>query len=362
MARDDPPTMYSARPTVRISDTEYPLLSAQISAMKMREALGGLSSLEISFSDWISASDGSSGFGATGDDQPLKLGEPIILYAGETMSPQEIFSGVITAVEGELDPIKAPTITILAEDLLFAARREKRSRLFDDMSPKQVIEQIAGDYGLSPQVRDGLDQPVKKWAQMGETDLTFMRRVLATVDADLQLVGAELQVGPIARDERTSVELTFPQSLVRIRTIADLAHQFAQTSISAMDIAGGAMVLGTADEGEMGPGEGPVAKDILDEKFSPYRNHIRHHEPLDQEWADSQARSAFGKNARAFVTAEGTAVGNAEIRVGSWLTLFGTNPMFTNQYNVVEAIHRFDRENGYMTDFTAQCAHFGGAV
>ncbi len=362
MARDDPPQAYSAQPTVRISEMEYPMLSAQIFAMQMTERLGGLSALELSFTDWINAPDGSAGYGATGSDQPLQLGEPISVYSGEVTGPQEIFSGVITAVESEVGPDQSPAVTILAEDLLFGARRQKRSRLFEDISPKDIVEEIAENHRLSTQVRDGLDRPIKNWAQMAETDLTFLRRVLATVDADLQLVGTELQVGPVARDERASIELEFPESLIRARITADLADQFAETSISAMDIDGGAMVLGSASEGEMGPGEGTPAKEILAEKFAPYNDHIRHHEPQNQDWVDAMARAAFGRNARSFVTAEGTALGNSEIRVGSWLILLGTNPMFANQYNVVEAVHRFDRENGYMTDFTAQCAYFGGAA
>ncbi len=361
MARDDPPAMYSARPTVRIGTMEYPLLSSQITDMRMRERLGGMSSLEITFTDWITASDGTTGYGASGDDQPFQLGEEIAIYAGATSSPQEIFAGLITGLENEMSSDSGPQITVLAEDLLFTMRRTRRSRLFEEMSPKQIVEEIAGKYSLTPQVRDGLDDPVKNWVQMAETDLGFLRRILAVVDADVQLVGTDLQAGPVARDSRTEVELTYPQNLLSVRATANLAHQYGEASISAMDIAGGAMVHGTSTEGELGPGEGATAKDVLEDKFQAYRNHVRHNEPLDQSWVDKMAEAIFGRDARRFLTAQGTATGNAEIRVGSWLTIVGLNPMFANQYNVIEAVHRFDLDNGYQSDFTAQCAYFGGA-
>ena len=45
----DPLQPINARPTIRMDGTEYPLLSANIERMVMREETGGLSSLELGF-------------------------------------------------------------------------------------------------------------------------------------------------------------------------------------------------------------------------------------------------------------------------------------------------------------------------
>jgi len=55
----------------------------------------------------------------------------------------------------------------------------------------------------------------------------------------------------------------------------------------------------------------------------------------------------------------GTATGNADIRVGSWVELSAVSPQFANQYAVTRAVHRWDRANGYLTDFDAQSAYLG---
>lgn len=360
MARDDPPALYSARPTVRIGTMEYPMLADQVTAMEMRETVGGMSSLELSFTDWVTAPDGSAGFGALGSEQPFRLGEEIAVYAGPSGGPQEIFNGLITALESEVCADRGPQITVLAEDLLFTMRRTRRSRLFEDMSPRSVLEEIAQEYSLSPQVRDGLDEPVKTWAQLAETDLAFLRRVLAVVDADMQLVGTDLQAGPLARDERTSLELAFPDTLLQLRATADLADQFGEASVSGMDIEAGEIAEAAMSEGELGPGGGALAADVLGRKFQRYCNHLVEQGPVDAALAERQAKSAYARQARKFLTARGTAVGDPRLRVGSWLTLLGVNPMFANQYSVTEAVHRFDLDGGYRTEFTAECAHFGG--
>ena len=80
------------------------------------------------------------------------------------------------------------------------------------------------------------------------------------------------------------------------------------------------------------------------------------------ELTDALARAAQGIAARGFVTADGLATGDPAIRVGSRLALVGVNPMFENAYCVTSAIHRFDREDGYVTEFIAQCAYLGAGA
>ena len=44
----------------------------------------------------------------------------------------------------------------------------------------------------------GLAEPVGTWAQLNESDLAFLRRLVGRFDSDLQIVGEELQVAPAA--------------------------------------------------------------------------------------------------------------------------------------------------------------------
>ena len=152
--------LVSTRPTLRIDGQDYPLISDNINLMLMRERAGGLSSLEVQVIDWLSPPGGQAGYGAT-SGSPLKLGAKLKVYMGPTGSPQEIFDGMITAIEGEVGPDAPPAFTILAEDGLWKARRSRKSATFESMSPADVAKKIASANGLTPQVGDGLDQPVR---------------------------------------------------------------------------------------------------------------------------------------------------------------------------------------------------------
>src|SRR5262245_51067426 len=93
-----PEAVYTARPTVRINQQEYPKVTELMLAMEMRENEGGMSSLELRVSNFASDTTGSGDF-AFEDDQILKLGAEIVIYGGEVNAPREVFRGKITGLE-----------------------------------------------------------------------------------------------------------------------------------------------------------------------------------------------------------------------------------------------------------------------
>lgn len=361
MALADPPTLISAAPTVRIAEQSLPLLTNSIYSMRVTEQLGGLSSLELTLYDNLSYADGRAGWGATATS-PLQLGAAIKIYCGVTSAPQEIFDGVITAIEGDYRDARPPLFTILAEDRLWKARRTRRSRIFEDSTPADLVRKVAADHGLTPQVRDGLDKPVSTWAQINESDLGFLRRILGRVDGDLQCVDDKLQAGPCARDARASVALVQGNQLTRARITADLADQVTSVGVGGYDSAVGEAVFATATSGEAGPGAGTDGASVLRDRFYPIAEHSGDRDALTSAEGDVVARALYGQRARRFVRVDAAAQGNAEIRVGSKVSIGGVNPFFVNDYSVTKAVHRFDLTSGYLTEFLAESAFLGAGA
>ncbi|WP_372617563.1 phage late control D family protein [Falsiroseomonas sp.] len=347
----------SARPTIRLDGQELPLLSANITRFRLREAQGGLSSCELTLADVLSFAGGGAGYGAT-PGSPIRLGAQLAIFAGRTEAPQEIFAGQVTALEAEAGTQTAPLFTLIAEDRLFAARRKRRSRLFEQMSPAEVLRAVAGDHGLTPEIR-GLDAPVTDWVQMNESDLGFLRRILAPLDADLLVVGERLQAGPVADAPRATVALTLGRTLLRARLTADLAEQVTALRLGSHDPASGEAVSAEASSGRMGPGAGRDGAALLRDVAGEVREHLGHHGPMTQQEAQTLAEAEYGRRARRFVRVDATASGDPAIRVGTQVTISGVNPFFENDYTVVEATHRFDQATGYLTDFMAEGAYLG---
>jgi phage protein D len=351
--------IYRARPTVRFAGEEDIRTSELILSMRMEEHEGGMSTLELKLSNVASTTDGGAELAFDGRSK-LKLGAAIEVYAGDEAQPREIFRGHVTAIEADFRSGAPPELTVLAEDALARARMARRSKTYADMAPAAVARAIAGDLGLRPVIA-GLESPVGTWAQINESDLAFLRRLLARFDADVQVVGEELHISPRADVRRGGVDLALYSQLSRARVIADLADQVTSSTARGWNAADGAAVDGVAASGtHLGPGRGRDGAAVLREALEERSEHVGHVAVSTRDEAQAVAEAAYDLRARRFVTVEGTAEGNAQLRVGTHVTLSELNAQFDNTYYVVRACHLFDVHQGYRTDFRAECAFIGG--
>lgn len=350
--------IFSARPTLRVAGQADERLSTLLTALRMDEEEGGLSRLELRLSNWVATGDGRAELAFDGAST-LRLGAELGIYTGDEAAPREIFHGRVSALEMVCDYGAPPELVVLAEDALTLARRGRRSRVYTDMAPAEVVRAIAGELGLAVDVA-GLDAPRATWAQLDETDLAFLRRLLARFDADLQVVGQRLQVAPRADVQRGTVELALYGQLARVRITADLAHQVTAVSVAGWNARDGAPVRGDASTlANPGPGQGRSGRDWAEDAFGARALHLAAPPVETDAEARAVAEAALDQRTRRFVRAEGVAEGNARLRVGSQVRLTGVSPQFDNHYHVVRACHLFDMRQGYRTEFSAECAYLG---
>lgn len=356
MALHDPLPLHAAAPTLEIDGQSYPMLAANLQRMRMSERLGGLSSLELSFVD--SVPDGEGSHYAANSASPLQLGAGVRVFAGPaTTGAGEIFDGQVTAIESEIRPDGPPLFTIIAEDRLFPARRNRRTRLYEAQALGDVAERIARDLGLRAEVREGVDRTARDWMQADETDLAFLRRILDRFDCDMQVVGDRLQVGRVGLDRRALVTLTRGDNLISARITADVAEQVSAIRQASFDPATGERVDDRQDASGFGPGEGRSGPEILEQRLSAVALLCGRGGPMTDGDAAALARIEGERRARGFVRLDGCARGDADLRVGSWVELVGVNPMFANKFAIRRATHTWDQERGYRTDFLAECAY-----
>src|SRR4030095_2179463 len=244
--------LYSARPTIRVNGTEQERVNGLLTAIEMTEHEDGLSTLEMKVENVASDAAGNSDY-AFEDEASFKLGDTITVYCGVQSAPTEIFRGTISALEADFSEDAAPTLTALAEDTLQKARIKRRTRTYDDQSINDIARTIAGDLGLTPQIT-GFAEPIGTQVQLNESDLAFLRRLLARYDGDLQVVGGELHVSPRNDIQRGTVELRASSQVRRVTVLADLAHQVNEVSVTGWDVSSGQRVNSTSSGFQQGPG------------------------------------------------------------------------------------------------------------
>lgn len=349
--------VYSARPTVRVDEQEFPKVSELVIGMEMTEREGGLSALELRVSNIASDPTGGADF-AFEDDAILKLGAAIMIYAGDETAPTEIFRGTITGLEADFPEDEPPELVVLAEDVFQRARLARRTAIHSDATIAALAADLAGRLGLTP-VITGFTDNIGTQVQLDESDLAFLRRVVALHDGDMQVVGSELHVSPRGEVRRGTVEIALHSQLRRARVLADLAHQVTRVTTAGWDPIQGQRVTGRGAGASLGPGSGRTGAQVLDGAIGPRVHHVGHPAVATAAEAQSLADALFDQRARRFVFIEGVAEGNPAIRVGTHLSLTGLGGRFDNTYYVTRACHRFDSRRGYETSFEAECAFWG---
>jgi len=266
----------------------------------------------------------------------------------------------VSSLEAEFGQRSPHELTVMAEVPLARARLARRSKVYTDMAPAEVVREVANELGLRPTVQ-GLDAPVGTWAQLNESDLAFLRRLVGRFDGDLQVVGDELQVAPRAEVRRGDLSLELHGQLARARVVADLAQQVTAVTTGGWDPVGGSAVSGEASRlTHAGPGSGTSGADWLRRALDERAEHLGHLAVSTDAEAQAIAEAAFDRRARRFVRLDAVAEGNPRLRVGTNVAVSGMSVRFDNTYYVVEARHRYDVHAGYRTEFIGECAWLGG--
>lgn len=319
-----------------------------------------MSSLEIRFRNFGSFSNGTGGL-VFEDGSVLKLGSTVKVYAGDVSSPTEIFRGKIMGLEGRFMENGDIDLVVLAEDALQSARMQRHTKGWPAASLSDIARAIAGNLGLTPML-DGLDTSIGDQQQFNESDLHFLRRLLARYDADLQIVGSELHASPRSQAQRNQIEVDLNSQLRQVRVVADLSHQVSQITVAGWDYNQGQPISVTSRTTSFGPGSGQSGPQWLAQAIGTRSEHLGSFSSLDAQEAQALANAEYAQRTRTFLVANGVSQGNPNLRVGSYLKLNGLGPRFSNTYYTTATVHHFDTQNGYETRFRAECAYMGGAT
>jgi phage protein D len=344
--------VYSARPTIEIDREPLERVALGLLALSVNETEDGLAALELRLSNWASTPEGAERAFDAGS--PVALGAGVRVFVGGSGEQMLVFSGRISAIEARVGQDSPPTLIVRAEDRLFAGRLQRRSRVYEDMSLGELTRQVASQLGLSANV--DLPDATGLWAQFNESDLAFLRRVLARFDCAVRIDDETLVASRNVAAGGTTVDLALYSQLRRVQVAADLAHQSTRVTASGWDGVIGERFNVESTGSQFGAGSGRKGGELLAQHFGERSEHLAALACVDEREAQALAHAAFDQRARRFVTARGTAEGNPRLRAGGFVALTGLGARFDNTYEVAECVHRFDLSDGYQTDFVAHCA------
>jgi phage protein D len=355
------PTAYVSQPQISINGQGNDSLNTNVLSLFVEETIEGLFRCEACFNNFGGKSGGGSDYLYFGRDV-LDFGKEITIQLGPGDQAVEVFKGRITGLEAEYPEQGGSQILVLAEDRLQDLRMTRRTRSFEDVSDQDVIEQIANEHSLTPEMN--LDGPTYKvLTQVNSSDLAFIRERVRSVNAELWVQGTTLYARARTDRDAGTIDLSYGVNLLSFTVLADLAQQCTELGVAGWDVEGKDGIDETADESAISAelnGDTSGAS-ILQQALASRQERIVHTVPFTVEEARSIAQARYRERARRFVTGTGLADGNPNIRVGAILNLSRLGGLFNGKYYVVRARHSYDRSLGYRTEFDVERPGLGQA-
>ena len=339
----------ASRPKVVVAGTHDVDLSQGLLRMSLHENVEGLYHAELRFGNW-GPKNGGIGF-LYFDRQKLDFGKEMQLKVENDV----LFDGRVSGIEAEFGEGRSPEIAVLLEDRLQDLRMTRRTRTFDNITDAAVIQQIAGDHGLTPTV-DVSGPTHKVLAQVNQSDLAFIRDRARAAGAELWIDGRTLYAKARPGRTGTPLKLKFGAELREFTVLADLAHQRSSVNVSGWDVSSKQAIDQKADDAAISNeiGADKSGASVLKQAFGDRKEAVAHTVPVTSAEATLQAEAWFRAHARRFLVGRGLAQPNAKLRVGAWVELDGLGSLFNGKYYLAEVHHVFDGTGGFLSQFVAE--------
>ena len=131
-------------------------------------------------------------------------------FKGEALALMGVFA--VDGVSGS-GPVQSMRVTATAADLKGDARSPK-TRAWENKTLKEIVDTIAGDAKLRPVVGESVANTLWKYlAQTSESDLHFLSRIAATLDATCKPAGGALIVQKRGEGKTAAGDVLTPPSI-----------------------------------------------------------------------------------------------------------------------------------------------------
>ena len=338
-----------SRPSIVLGGQEDTSLAQGLLALTIMESVHGMYHCDARFGNWGPKANAIDFLYF--DRQKLDFGKAIQVK----LDADKMFDGRISAIEAEFREGSPPEIAVLLEDRFQDLRMTRRTRTFADASDSDVMNKIAQDHGLQPNI-DISGPTYKVLAQVNQSDLAFIRDRARTIDAEVWMDDRNFYAKQRSSRNNGTVTLNYGGELRELSVVADLAAQRSAVSVNGWDVACKStltheatdQVISTELNGDTS------GLSILKTAFGERKESLVHTIPLNSNEAQVEAEAVLKMTARRFVVARGMAQANAKLRVGTYVDLQAIGPMFSGKYYLTQVKHTFDGADGFRTEFTGE--------
>ncbi|MFN0085517.1 MAG: phage late control D family protein [Blastocatellia bacterium] len=272
-------------------------------------------------------------------------------YDGRIVS---LIKGEVTTLEPEFSENEAPTLKVQGYDSLHRLRRGLKTKSYVRLKDSDIARQIASGLGLSAQVDDtGVTH--EYLLQDNQTDIDFLMGRARRIRYELAIENNVLHFRKATNDRDKVVSLEYGFTLRSFYPRLNTSSQVSEVLVQGWDAKIKKAITGRARSGDevSKMGGRQLGASITESAFFATKNIITGVPVSSEGEANQIARGKFNDMAVEFITGEGTAIGNGDIKAGKVIELLKLGRRFSGLYYITSATHVIDSA-GYSTKFTVE--------
>jgi phage protein D len=287
------------------------------------------------------------------DAHPFEIGSKLEIRLGamEDISAKPIFKGEVVTVEARFGS-GSIQLDVRAYDRSHRLQRSRRTRTFQNMTVSDVVEKVLGEGGFraSCQSSGGAHEFIQ---QTNETDWDFIWRLGDRIGFELLIEDTNAKFGP-PDSKGEPIELMWGESLRSFTPRLTAVQQVQLVTVLAFDPKTKREITGRASSPtqlvEIG-----VERNRIANAFPGGMIHVATEPVKSQDEANKMAKALLDRVANAYVSAEGLAFGNPDIKAGRLVKVTGVGSKFGGTYRVASSTHLLGRT--YETKFSNAPVH-----
>jgi len=289
------------------------------------------------------------------DDRHLfKEGNQIRIELGYVGDLQVMFDGNITAISPTFPESGTPTLSIQGYNRLYQLQSSKKTRTFQNMSDQQIVEGIATEAGLSPNVQETSTQH-EFVMQCNKTDFAFLKIRANRIGFEFLVQDKELIFRKAEDDAAKTYALEWGKTLKSFSPKMNILNQVDEVIVGGYDRNTKESIIGRAGSGDEHTKSGKkTGPQIAKEAFGKSTKETVDNMPVEtQEEADELASSIYNERILQFITGSCSSIGIPDLQAGHWIELKGLGPRFSGDYYITKTTHSIGG-GGYQTTFDVE--------
>jgi uncharacterized protein involved in type VI secretion and phage assembly len=288
------------------------------------------------------------------DSDLLNIGKPveIKIKQAEDRGGQEgtLIKGEITALEPNFSAEGGTSLLIRGYDKSHRLHRGKKTRTFLKQKDSDIVQTIAGEVGLQPEV-DATTVTYDYILQNNQTNMEFLLARAQRIGYQIYTADGKLHFkkGDFSQGEGPALNLG--EELLSFRPCWTATHQADKMIVKGWDAKGKkAITEQVTPDNSLSQGGMTKTGGKMAEVFGSAEAVVADRPVFTVDEAKALATGLSDDISREFVEAEGICNGNPQVLAGWKVIIKGVGTRFSGKYFVTSATHVYG-ENGYRTTF-----------